>query len=45
MKLFASLFTMVIVATLLTGCQNTAQGLTKDITTNTKEIRKAINEN
>ncbi len=32
-------------AILLAGCQNTAQGLGKDMEKNTKEVRKAINEN
>ena len=43
-----TLLTSILIAfsvTLLAGCQNTAQGLGKDVDRNTKEIRKAINEN
>lgn len=39
--LILSLVTLVFLA----GCQNTMQGLSKDVSNNATEIRKEINEN
>jgi predicted small secreted protein len=44
MRFFTLVFTL-LATIMLTGCQNTATGLTKDFSRNTAEVRKAINEN
>ncbi len=44
MKLTTTVLSLVTLL-LLAGCQNTMQGLSKDVNRNATEIRKEINEN
>lgn len=44
MKLTTAILSLAALL-LLAGCQNTMQGLSKDVSRNTTEIRKEINEN
>lgn len=45
MKVLTALIGVLFSVAFLTGCQNTATGFTKDVSKNTAEVRKEINEN